>query len=60
MDRTAGWTCYLSALRHSDIDGRLVSEIAQARAAVGVSNATIKRDLVALSSVHESSAQHFL
>ena len=35
----------------SAIDGRLVSEIAQARASAGVSNATIKRDLVALSSV---------
>ena len=42
---------YLDGKTLSAIDGRLVSEIAQARAAAGVSNATIKRDLVALSSV---------
>lgn len=35
----------------SAIDGRLVSEIIKARQGAGVSNATIKRDLVALSSV---------
>jgi integrase/recombinase XerD len=42
---------YLDGKTLSVIDGRLVSEIAQARASAGVSNATIKRDLVALSSV---------
>jgi integrase/recombinase XerD len=34
-----------------EIDGRLVAEIIRARSASGVTNATIKRDLVALSSV---------
>ncbi len=34
-----------------DVDSRLVAEIVRARSASGVSNATIKRDLVALSSV---------
>jgi integrase/recombinase XerD len=42
---------YLDGKMLSAIDGRLVSEIAQARASTGASNATIKRDLVALSSV---------
>jgi hypothetical protein len=35
----------------ADIDSRLIAEIVRARSAVGVTNATIKRDLVALSSV---------
>jgi len=35
----------------SDITGRLVAEIIRARTAAGVTNGTIKRDLVALSSV---------
>lgn len=34
-----------------DIDGRLIADIIRARTAQGVTNATIKRDLVALSSV---------
>jgi integrase/recombinase XerD len=34
-----------------DIDSRVVAEIIRARSAAGVTNATIKRDLVALSSV---------
>jgi integrase/recombinase XerD len=42
---------YLDGKTLSVIDGRLVSEIAQGRASAGVSNATIKRDLVALLSV---------
>jgi integrase/recombinase XerD len=42
---------YLDGKTLSVIDGRLVSEIAQARSLAGASNATIKRDLVALSSV---------
>jgi integrase/recombinase XerD len=42
---------YLDGKTLSAVDGRLVSGIAQARASAGVSNATIKRDLVALSSV---------
>jgi integrase/recombinase XerD len=42
---------YLNGKTLAAIDGRLVSEIAQARASAGASNATIKRDLVALSSV---------
>jgi integrase/recombinase XerD len=42
---------YLDSKTLSAVDGRLVSEIAQARGAAGASNATIKRDLVALSSV---------
>jgi integrase/recombinase XerD len=42
---------YLDGKTLSAIDVRLVSEIVQARASSGVSNATIKRDLVALSSV---------
>jgi integrase/recombinase XerD len=37
--------------RLTDIDGRLVADIIRGRTADGVSNATIKRDLVALSSV---------
>jgi integrase/recombinase XerD len=42
---------YLDGKMLSAIDGRLVSEIAKARASAGATNATIKRDLVALSSV---------
>ena len=42
---------YLDGKALAAIDGRLVSEIAQARASAGATNATIKRDLVALSSV---------
>jgi integrase/recombinase XerD len=34
-----------------DVDSRLVAEIVRARSVAGVTNATIKRDLVALSSV---------
>ena len=41
----------LDGKRLSEIDGRLVAEIIRARTADGVTNATIKRDLVALSSV---------
>lgn len=48
LDQLAPW---LDGKMLSDIDGRLVSEIVKSRQAVGVSNATIKRDLVALSSV---------
>src|SRR5688500_16714973 len=42
---------WLDGKRLSDIDGRLVADMIRARAAAGVTNATIKRDLVALSSV---------
>jgi integrase/recombinase XerD len=42
---------FLDGKRLSEIDGRLVAEIIRERASGGVSNATIKRDLVALSSV---------
>ena len=42
---------FLDGRQLPEIDGRLVAEIIRARAADGVSNATIKRDLVALSSV---------
>jgi integrase/recombinase XerD len=42
---------FLDGRKLADIDGRLVSEIIRARTAGGVTNATIKRDLVALSSV---------
>jgi integrase/recombinase XerD len=42
---------FLDGKRLSEIDGRLTAEIIRARTADGVSNATIKRDLVALSSV---------
>ena len=52
------YACSLDQLRPSiegkrlcEIDGRLVAEIIRARTADGVTNATIKRDLVALSSV---------
>jgi integrase/recombinase XerD len=52
------YACSLDQLRPwldgkslADIDARLIAEIVRARAATGVSNATIKRDLVALSSV---------
>jgi integrase/recombinase XerD len=42
---------FLEGKRLSEIDGRLVAEITRARAADGITNATVKRDLVALSSV---------
>ena len=42
---------FLDGKRLSEIDGRGIAEIIRARAADGVSNATIKRDLVAVSSV---------
>jgi len=52
------YACSLDQLRPfvegkslSEIDGRLVAEVIRARTADGVSNATIRRDLVALSSV---------
>jgi integrase/recombinase XerD len=42
---------FVDGRRLSEIDGRLVAEIIRARTADGVSNPTIRRDLVALSSV---------
>jgi integrase/recombinase XerD len=52
------YACSLDQLRPwldgkalADIDSRLVAEIVRARSAAGVTNATIKRNLVALSSV---------
>jgi hypothetical protein len=52
------YACSLDQLRPwldgkglTDIDSRLVAEIVRVRSAAGVTNATIKRDLVALSSV---------
>ncbi len=42
---------FLEGKRIAEIDGRLVADIIRARTADGVSNATIRRDLVALSSV---------
>ena len=42
---------FLDGKRLSEITGRFIAEIIRARAADGVSNATIKRDLVAVSSV---------
>src|SRR5262249_23308102 len=42
---------FVESKRLSEIDSRLVAEIIRARTADGVTNATIKRDLVALSSV---------
>jgi integrase/recombinase XerD len=42
---------FVEGKRLSEINGRLTAEIIRARTADGVSNATIKRDLVALSSV---------
>jgi integrase/recombinase XerD len=42
---------FLDGKRLTEIDGRLIAEIVRARTADGVSNATIKRDLGALSSV---------
>jgi integrase/recombinase XerD len=42
---------FLDGRRLSEINGRLIAEIIRARTADGVSNATIKRDLVAVSSV---------
>jgi integrase/recombinase XerD len=44
-------TEWLDGKQLAAIDGRLVAEIIRARTAAGVTNATIKRDLVALSSV---------
>jgi integrase/recombinase XerD len=48
LDQVAPW---LDGIRVSECDGRLIAEIIRGRAADGVSNATIKRDLVAVSSV---------
>lgn len=42
---------FLDGKRLSEFNGRLIAEIIRARTAAGVSNATIKRDLVAVSSV---------
>jgi integrase/recombinase XerD len=42
---------FLDGKRLSEITGRFIAEIIRARTADGVSNATIKRDLVAVSSV---------
>ena len=42
---------FIENKRLADIDGRLIAEIIRARTADGVSNATIRRDLVAMSSV---------
>jgi integrase/recombinase XerD len=42
---------FLDSKQLNAVDGRLVSEIVRVRSLAGVSNATIKRDLVALSSV---------
>ena len=42
---------FLDGRKLAEIDRRLIAEIIRARTADGVSNATIKRDLVALSSV---------
>ena len=42
---------FVEGKRLTEIDGRLVAEIIRARIADGVTNATIRRDLVALSSV---------
>jgi integrase/recombinase XerD len=42
---------FIEGKRLSEIDGKLAAEIIRARTADGVSNATIRRDLVALSSV---------
>src|SRR5262245_8692921 len=42
---------FIEGRRLFTIDGRLIAEIIRARAADGVTNATIRRDLVALSSV---------
>jgi integrase/recombinase XerD len=41
----------LDGKRLSEVDSRLVAEIIRARTAEGITNATVKRDLVALSSV---------
>jgi integrase/recombinase XerD len=55
---TQRYACSLDQMRPwldgkglGEIDNRLVAEIVRARSAAGVTNATIKRDLVALSSV---------
>jgi integrase/recombinase XerD len=42
---------FLDGRQLSEIDGKLVADIIRARGKAGVTNATIKRDLVALSSV---------
>jgi integrase/recombinase XerD len=42
---------FLDGKRLSEFNGRLIAEIIRARTADGVSNATVKRDLVAVSSV---------
>lgn len=42
---------WLEAKTLADIDGRLIAEIIEARQGAGVTNATIKRDLGALSSI---------
>jgi integrase/recombinase XerD len=42
---------HLEGKRLSEVDSRLVADIIRARTAEGISNATVKRDLVALSSV---------
>jgi integrase/recombinase XerD len=48
LDQMATW---LDRKALADVDARLIAEIVRARTAAGVTNATIKRDLVALSSV---------
>lgn len=48
LEQMAPW---LDGRGLADIDARIIAEIVRARAATGVTNATIKRDLVALSSV---------
>jgi integrase/recombinase XerD len=42
---------YLEGKQLSEIDGKLVADIIRARSKAGVTNSTIKRDLVAVSSV---------
>ena len=42
---------YLDGKSLADVDAKLIGDIIRARSAAGASNATIKRDLVALSSV---------
>ncbi len=48
LDQMQPW---LDGKTLADVDARVVADIVRGRAAAGVSNATIKRDLVALSSV---------
>ena len=48
LDQIRPW---LDGKKLNEIDSRLVAEIVRSRSAAGVTNATIKRDLVALSSV---------